>query len=129
MVAQDNNPDNHNLNRHKERVGELLTSEEGLMHRSKRPIEVESVFGQTKSNKGYNRFRHFGKDKVMMDFAVFVVAFNIGKLFNKQRISMIKALKSLFVAKKLLVCIVFVPKPNFSSTQTQFLDTNLKLAV
>jgi hypothetical protein len=24
-------------------------------------------FGQTKSNKGYNRFRHFGKDKVMTD--------------------------------------------------------------
>jgi hypothetical protein len=32
------------------------------MYRSKRPIEVESVFGQTKSNKSYNRFRHFGKN-------------------------------------------------------------------
>ncbi|GHT17757.1 hypothetical protein FACS189429_2570 [Bacteroidia bacterium] len=65
----------------------------------------------------------------MMDFAVFAVAFNIGKLFNKQGISAIKALKTLFVAKKLLVCIVFVPKQNFSSTHTQFLDTKLKLAV
>jgi len=41
------------------------------------------VFGQTKSNKHYNRFRHFRKDKVIMDFAIFAIAFNIGKLHLK----------------------------------------------
>lgn len=74
---------NHNLNRHKERAKELLTSQEGLLHRSRRPIEPEAVFGQTKSNKQYNRFRHFNKDKVMMDFAIFAIAFNLGKMHRK----------------------------------------------
>src|SRR5574344_770148 len=74
---------NHNLNRHKQRIRELLTSEEGIYHRSQRPIEPESVFGQTKSNKHYNRFRHFKKDKVLMDFAIFAIAFNLGKLHLK----------------------------------------------
>ena len=74
---------NHNLNRHKHKVRELLNSEEGLLHRSRRPIEPEAVFGQTKSNKHYNRFRHFDKDKVMMDFAIFAIAFNLGKMYRK----------------------------------------------
>jgi Transposase DDE domain len=76
---------NHNLNRHKQRARELLTSPEGLLHRSRRPIEPEAVFGQTKSNKHYNRFRHFDKDKVMMDFAIFAIAFNIEKMYRKAR--------------------------------------------
>jgi hypothetical protein len=75
---------NHKLNRHKERVRKLLTSKEGLYHRSMRPIEPESVFGQGKSNKQYNRFRHFSTKKVMMGFAIFAIAFNIGKLYNKR---------------------------------------------
>jgi Transposase DDE domain len=74
---------NHNLNRHKQKARELLNSQEGLLHRSRRPIEPEAVFGQTKANKHYNRFRHFDKDKVMMDFAIFAIAFNIGKLYRK----------------------------------------------
>jgi hypothetical protein len=76
---------NHNLNRHKERVRNLLSSKEGLYHRSMRPVEPESVFAQGKSNKQYNRFRYFStnNDKVMMAFAIFAIAFNIGKLHNK----------------------------------------------
>lgn len=76
---------NHNLNRHKQKVRELLTSEEGLLHRSRLPIEPEAVFGQTKSNKHYNRFRHFNKDKVIMDFAIFAIAFNIEKMYRKSQ--------------------------------------------
>ena len=74
---------NHNLNRHKHKARELLNSKEGLLHRSRRPIEPEAVFGQTKSNKHYNRFRHFDKYKVMMDFAIFAIAFNLGKMYRK----------------------------------------------
>ena len=59
----------------------LKIIEDGLYHRSQRPIEPESVFGQTKSNKQYNRFRHFSKEKVLMDFAILTIAFNIGKLY------------------------------------------------
>jgi hypothetical protein len=74
---------NHKLNQYRKNARELLTSEEGLYHRSRRPIEPETVFGQTKANKQYNRFRHSGLDKVKMDFAIFAVAFNIGKMYNK----------------------------------------------
>ena len=75
---------NHNLNCHKQKVRKLFTSEEGIYHRSQRSIEPESMFGQTKSNKHYNRFRHFNKDKVLMDFAIFAIAFNIGKPHLKE---------------------------------------------
>lgn len=73
---------NHNLRRHKQIARENLTSEEGLYHRSKRPIEVEADFGQLKYNKFYNRFRHFTQSKVEIDFAILLFAFNIRKLFN-----------------------------------------------
>ena len=34
---------------------ELLTSDEGLMHRSRRPIEHEAVFGQIKYDNHFKR--------------------------------------------------------------------------
>ena len=76
---------NHKLNAYRYKAREMLTSREGLHHRKHRPIEPEAVFGQTKANKQYERFRHFGIEKVKMDFAIFAIAFNIGKLYNKTR--------------------------------------------
>jgi hypothetical protein len=77
---------NHRLMEYKRKARERLTSEKGLQHRSKRPIEPEAVFGQMKYNMHYKRFRHFGKDKVTMDFAFFAIAFNIKKMVAKARI-------------------------------------------
>lgn len=74
---------NHRLNEYKQKARELLTSEEGLRHRGRRCIEPEAVFGQMKLNMAYRRFRHFGKDKVTMDFAFFAIAFNIKKMCSK----------------------------------------------
>ncbi len=74
---------NHRLNEYKRKARELLTSEEGLRHRGRRCIEPEAVFGQMKFNMAYRRFRHFGKDKVTMDFAFFAIAFNIKKMYSK----------------------------------------------
>ena len=74
---------NHRLNEYKRKARELLTSEEGLRHRGRRSIEPEAVFGQMKFNMAYRRFRHFGKDKVTMDFALFAIAFNIKKMCSK----------------------------------------------
>jgi hypothetical protein len=71
---------NHRLNEYKRQARERLTSEEGIKHRGRRCIEPEAVFGQMKYNMQYRRFRHFGKDKVTMDFAFFAIAFNIKKL-------------------------------------------------
>ena len=76
---------NHSLMEYKRKARERLTSEKGLEHRSKRPIEPEAVFGQMKYNMHYRRFRHFGKDKVTMDFAFFAIAFNIKKMAEKAR--------------------------------------------
>ena len=74
---------NHNLNEHKRKAREMLTSEEGLRHRSKRPIEPEAVFGQIKFDWHYRRFRHKGKDKVYMDFAILAMAHNLIKFMRK----------------------------------------------
>lgn len=90
---------NHNLNAHRKKARTLLESEEGLYHRSRRPIEPESYFGNTKSNKQYNRFRHYGKDMVKMDYALLAIAHNLGKLMscikNKSKTPLKKPLKQL----------------------------------
>jgi transposase len=112
---------NHHLNRYKEKVRELLTSEEGLLHRKRRPIEPEAVFGQTKFDYQYNRFRHFDKDKVMMDFGIFAVAFNIKKLYRKggdmsknEHIGAQKAKKADFIVFFTAKIIILTPKQNLS---------------
>ena len=74
---------NHRLNKYKKKARQLLTSEEGIMHRGRRCIEPEAVFGQMKNNMQYKRFRHFGLDKVSMDFAFFAIAFNLKKMCSK----------------------------------------------
>lgn len=74
---------NHNLNAHKRKAREMLTSEEGLRHRSRRPIEPEAVFGQIKFDGHYRRFRHYGKDKVYMDFAILAMSLNLKRLIKK----------------------------------------------
>ena len=71
---------NHRLKAYKKKAADLLTSEEGIRRRGRRCIEPEFVFGQIKSNMAYRRFRHFGKDKITMDFSFFATAFNIKKL-------------------------------------------------
>ena len=76
---------NHRLNAYKRKACELLTSEEGIKERGRRCIEPEAVFGQMKSTMAYRRFRHMGKDKVVMDFTFFAIAFNIKKLCSMMR--------------------------------------------
>ena len=71
---------NHRLRKYKQKAKELLCSEEGLKHRGRRCVEPEAVFGQIKYNMNYKRFRHFGKDKVLMDFSFLAIAFNIKKM-------------------------------------------------
>ena len=71
---------NHRLMEYRQQARDRLTSEKGLEHRSRRPIEPEAVFGQMKYDMHYKRFRHFGKDKITMDFAFFATAFNIKKM-------------------------------------------------
>ena len=74
---------NHRLNEYRRKARERLTSEDGVRHRGRRCIEPEAVFGQMKYNMAYKRFRHFGMDKVKMDFAFFAIAFNLKKMCSK----------------------------------------------
>lgn len=76
---------NRRLQGYKQKARELLTSKEGIKHRGRRCVEPEAVFGQIKADMGYRRFRHFGKDKVTMDFAFLAIAFNLKKMCSKIR--------------------------------------------
>lgn len=76
---------NHKMKEYRRKACERLLSEDGVRHRGRRCIEPEAVFGQMKYNMGYKRFRHFGLDKVKMDFAFFAIAFNLKKMCSKMR--------------------------------------------
>lgn len=75
---------NHRLNELKARARERLTSEIGKYHRSKRPIEVEAVFGQLKSNNRFNRFSMRGLEKIGIEFALMCIGHNLRKWANKR---------------------------------------------
>jgi hypothetical protein len=74
---------NHRLRELKQKARELLLSETGLYHRSKRPIEPEAVFGQMKSNNKFNRFTLRGLPKIEIEFGLMALAHNLRKLAAK----------------------------------------------
>lgn len=119
---------NNNLCRHKEKVRKILTSEEGLYHRRQRSIEPEAVFGQTKANKQYNRFRHFGKDNVKMDFAIFAIAFNIGKLAGKTKNKRNNLQKLTILTKYITTIVPFLLLPKLFIPQIIIHTDKTKLA-
>ncbi len=101
---------NHRLNAYKRKACELLTSEEGIKERGRRCIEPEAVFGQMKSNMAYRRFRHMGKDKVVMDFTFFAIAFNIKKLCSMMRKVDKKGRKTSSYGKFVVIFICYMHK-------------------
>lgn len=74
---------NHRLNELKQQARERLTSEKGLQHRSKRPIEVEAVFGQMKSNNKFTRFTLKTMEKVNIEFLLMALGHNLRKMITK----------------------------------------------
>lgn len=70
---------NFNLNRLKAIAYQNLTSEKGIKHRKKRPWDVESVFGNIKSNHGFRRFMLKGKKKVAIEVGLLAIAQNLRK--------------------------------------------------
>lgn len=65
-----------NLLRSKQRVRELLNSEEGIKKRKQR-WQVEAVFGNLKQNKGFRRFNLRGIDKTTTEFGLIALAHNL----------------------------------------------------
>ena len=73
---------NHRNNELRAIAKELLTSEDGLKHRSKRPVEPEAVFGQIKYDNGFKRFHYRGRRLVKAEFATIAVVHNIRKMIS-----------------------------------------------
>ena len=71
---------NHTLDDYKAKARELLTSEQGLKHRSNRPIEPEAVFGQIKECGRFRRLRLKGLTGAKIDFGLKALAHNLRKL-------------------------------------------------
>ncbi len=72
---------NHRLNELRSNARKHLTSEEGLKHRSKRPVDVEAAFGNLKYNKGFKRFLLRGKEKVDIEMGLLALAINLKKMY------------------------------------------------
>lgn len=70
---------NHNLERHKERIRELLFSEIGIQKRKQRSADVEPVFAHLKHNNGFKRFSLKGLEKVELEFGLMAIGHNLRK--------------------------------------------------
>ena len=73
----------HRLNELRKKARERLCSETGILHRKKRPIDVEPVFGMLKQNRGFRRFLLRGIDKVAIEFGLLALAHNLKKMTQK----------------------------------------------
>lgn len=80
-----------NLNRHRKKARDNLTSDQGLELRSRRPIEVESVFGQIKHNRGFRRFMLKGLANVNTEWGLLSLAHNIKKILVQKKLDPILA--------------------------------------
>lgn len=70
---------NRNLDRLRTKARKRLDSPEGLRHRSQRPVDVESVWGQIKQNRGFRRFLLRGLPKVQAEWGLVALAHNMIK--------------------------------------------------
>lgn len=71
---------NHKNNAYRARARQLLNSETGVELRKRRNIEVETVFGNIKSNYGVRRFSLRGLEKVKLEWGLHSIAHNMRKL-------------------------------------------------
>lgn len=71
---------NRRLNELKAIAKSKLESEKGLVMRSKRSVEVESVFGNIKGNFGVRRFLLRGLEKVQIEWGLYSIGHNMRKM-------------------------------------------------
>jgi hypothetical protein len=70
---------NHSLRKHKQVTKERLNTEQGIKYRKQRPVDVEPVFGQIKSNHGFKRFLLKGLNKTEVEIGLLSIAHNFRK--------------------------------------------------
>jgi len=71
---------NERLNQFKIKARKNLFSEKGLELRRKRSVDVESVFGQIKHNRGFRKFMLRGLNKVNIEWGLISLAHNFLKM-------------------------------------------------
>jgi len=71
---------NQSLEAMRSRARDNLSSERGQQLRSRRMIEVESVFGRLKHNWGFRRFRLRGVEKVKVEWGLLCMAHNLAMI-------------------------------------------------
>ena len=95
---------NHRNNHLRAKARELLTSEKGLMHRSRRPIEPEAVFGNIKFNHGFKRFRLKSTEKVSVEWGLVAIAHNLRKYIACKQGNMSKKMHENGLAEENMGC-------------------------
>ena len=68
------------MERYRQAASDRLESEKGRRYRSKRPVEMEAVFGRLKQNRGFRRFTLRGIENVSTEWGILSVAHNIAKV-------------------------------------------------
>lgn len=76
---------NQVLSEHRPKALKALTSEEGVLLRKNRSIQVEGVFGVLKEDYGFRRFLTRGKKNIETQFFLLAFALNIEKLCNRTK--------------------------------------------
>jgi transposase len=71
---------NENLERYKELMRTNLSTQKGDKLKRKRGYEVESCFGDLKSNQGFRRFGLRGKEKVKTEAGILMISHNLRKI-------------------------------------------------
>ena len=73
----------HKLNEQNRKATERITSDEGILLRMNRSIQVEGAFGVIKQDFRFKRFLTRGKAKTETQFFLIAFAFNVEKLCNR----------------------------------------------
>ena len=74
-----------NMMRLKREATERINTEKGIILRQNRSIQVEGAFGVLKEDFGFRRFFTRGKTKTETQFFILAIAFNVKKLWNRQK--------------------------------------------
>ena len=71
--------------RQRQQMQERIQSEEGVLLRINRSIQVEGAFGVLKQDMGFRRFLLRGSVKVQTEFLLLCMGYNLNKLHNKMQ--------------------------------------------
>lgn len=73
------------MRRLKREATERINTERGIVLRQNRSIQVEGAFGVLKEDFGFRRFLTRGKPKTETQFFILAIAFNVQKLWNREK--------------------------------------------